>query len=53
METVAGGVRVKMRLKGSLGPNPIRRYYGLIMNSYMGDEFEESLKKLKAVVEQG
>ena len=34
-----------------LGKNPVNRYFGLLMNSVVGADFEQGLAKLKQVVE--
>jgi uncharacterized protein YndB with AHSA1/START domain len=37
---------------GDLGGNPIRRYFGLVMDSMVGKDFRGGLENLKAVVEK-
>ncbi len=52
METVEGGVKVTMGMKGEMGGNPYTKYFGLLMDSAMGGEFEEGLNSLKTVIEK-
>ncbi len=37
--------------EGNLGGNPINRYFGLMMDSWVGKDFEEGLGNLKRLVE--
>ena len=36
---------------GDVGINPISKYFALMLNSWMGEDFERSLAKLKAILE--
>lgn len=47
MEKVAGAVRVTWSNHGSLGKNPVNRYLGLMMDSWVGPDFEKGLSNLK------
>lgn len=47
----SGLTTVTMRMKGDLGGNPINRYFGLLMDGMMGEEFEQSLQQLKTRIE--
>lgn len=52
-EMVPDGTRVTWTSSGRLGNNPINRYFGLLMNSMIGADFEKGLAKLKKVSENG
>jgi len=45
-------VRVTWTMGGSLGWNPVNRYFGLLMDGMMGPDFESGLKQLKARAEK-
>lgn len=47
------GTKVTWSSSGELGNNPISRYFGLLMDSMMGADFDKGLSKLKRVVEHG
>lgn len=47
MEKAAGVVRVTWSNHGSLGKNPVNRYFGLMMDRIMGPDFEKGLQRLK------
>jgi hypothetical protein len=38
-------------MKGDQGMNPMKRYFGLIMDKMLGPKFEEGLASLKSVSE--
>ena len=38
---------------GDMGNNPIGRYMGLMMDSWLGKDYEAGLKSLKTVIEKG
>lgn len=46
-----GGTRVTWISRGDLGPNPVARYFGLMMDSMIGADYEAGLRKLKILVE--
>jgi hypothetical protein len=46
-----GGTQVTMSVDGDVGSNPFYRYLGLLMDKFMGGDFEKGLNKLKTVVE--
>ncbi|RMH70854.1 MAG: hypothetical protein D6675_08180 [Gemmatimonadetes bacterium] len=48
----ADGTRVIWTDEGELGHNPFLRYLGLLMDRFIGPDFEEGLAKLKARAEQ-
>lgn len=50
-EPVAEGTQVTWVDKMDLGSNPIKRYFGLLMDSMLGHDFDKGLAKLKQVVE--
>jgi hypothetical protein len=45
------GVQVTQTMKGDQGMNPMKRYFGLIMDKMLGPKFEEGLASLKSVSE--
>lgn len=45
------GTQVTWTSAGNLGNNPVNRYFGLLMNSLMGADFDTGLLKLKKIVE--
>lgn len=47
----AGEVKVTWVNSGDLGWNPVNRYFGLMMDRFMGPDFEEGLGNLKQRVE--
>jgi hypothetical protein len=50
-EPLADGTRVTWRMGGDAEMNLISRYFGLFMDSLVGDPFEAGLANLKAVAE--
>jgi uncharacterized protein YndB with AHSA1/START domain len=51
--TPAGaGTKVNWTNEGNLGNNPINRYFGLMMDKMLGDDFVGGLKNLKALAEK-
>jgi hypothetical protein len=50
-EPMTEGVKVTFRNEGDLGWSPISRYFGLMMDRFMGPDFEEGLANLKTTVE--
>ncbi len=48
---VDGGTEVTWRMTGEMGGNPIKRYFGLMMDSVVGPMFEKGLHKLKTAAE--
>jgi hypothetical protein len=51
IEPTAMGSRVTWGLSTDLGFNPIARYMGLMLDGWVGPDFERGLTKLKAVAE--
>jgi uncharacterized protein YndB with AHSA1/START domain len=47
------GTRVTWTNEGDMGTNPVNRYFGLVMDSMVGPDFEAGLKNLKALAERG
>ena len=43
--------RVTFYNEGEFGMNPVRRYYGLLMDKFMGGDFGKNLDGLKRKVE--
>ncbi len=52
MQPSGSGVNVIWANEGDLGNNPINRYFGLLMDRFMGPDFEEGLNNLKQKVEK-
>ncbi len=50
-EPVPEGTRLIWTDKMDLGSNPVKRYFGLLMDSMLGADFNKGLAKLKQVVE--
>lgn len=48
---VAGGTRVTWVFETDLGFNPVQRYMGLMMDTWVGPDYERGLARLKALVE--
>lgn len=48
---VDGGTRVTWVAEGSLGANPIARWFGLMFDSLIGPDYEKGLEGLKEAVE--
>jgi uncharacterized protein YndB with AHSA1/START domain len=47
------GTRVTWTNEGDMGGNPINRYFGVMMDSLVGPDFEAGLNNLKAAAERG
>ena len=47
-----GATKVTWTNGGALGANPINRWFGLLMDSMMGPDFEKGLGRLKSSAEQ-
>lgn len=47
LENVSEGVKLIWMDEGDLGMNPINRYIGLMMDSWMGKDFEKGLANIK------
>ncbi|HTN49809.1 MAG TPA: SRPBCC family protein [Burkholderiaceae bacterium] len=47
------GTRVTWTNEGDMGSNPLNRYFGLMMDSMVGPDFDAGLKNLKALAERG
>jgi len=52
LERVPGGTKVTWGDYGNVGFNPVGRYFCLLMDSFMGPDFEKGLNKLKKVIEK-
>lgn len=50
-EKVADGTKVTWSMQGDMGNNIIGRYFGLMLDSLVGSDFERGLAKLKSRVE--
>jgi len=48
---VDGGTRITWAFETELGMNPVQRYMGLMMDTWVGADYERSLARLKALVE--
>lgn len=53
LEPVEGGTRVTWSFGSDMGLNPVTRWFGLIIQSSVGEEYEQGLKNLKAYIESG
>jgi len=51
-ESVAGGTRVTWELIGDNGSNLLERYFGLVMDAFIGPMFEDGLATLKVIAER-
>lgn len=51
LEPVEGGTKIVWGLDVDAGMNPIDRYFGLMLDSFVGKDYERGLEKLKALVE--
>jgi hypothetical protein len=51
LEAVEDGTRVTWSDGGNLGGNPFIRYFGLMLDSMIGKDFETGLAKLKSIAE--
>lgn len=51
MKIVGDKVEVTWSNSGDLGWNPVSRYFGLLMDSFMGSDLEFSLRNLKGATE--
>lgn len=49
---ISNGTKVAWLANGDLGNNPASRYFGLMFDSYMGGDFEQSLATLKELAEK-
>lgn len=47
------GTRVTWTNEGDMGANPVNRYFGLMMDSMVGPDFDAGLKNLKTLAERG
>jgi carbon monoxide dehydrogenase subunit G len=52
LEDVNGKTKVTWGFDGDMGTNPIARYFGLMMDKFLGPDYENGLKKLKTYCEQ-
>jgi len=50
-EAESEGTRVTFIGRGDLGGNPLYRYFGLMMDSVMGPDYEANLANIKKIVE--
>ena len=50
LEPAEGGTRVTWTMDTDLGMNPISRYFGLMMDSWVGGDYEKGLKNLQELV---
>jgi uncharacterized protein YndB with AHSA1/START domain len=48
----ASGTRVTWTNEGDMGSSPINRYFGLMMDSMVGPDFDAGLRNLKALAER-
>lgn len=53
MEPTGDSVRVVWSNEGELGRNPVNRYFGLLMDRFMGPDFATGLRNLKGRAEGG
>ncbi len=53
LDPVTGGTEVKWGFTTDTGMNPIARWIGLMMDDWVGADYEEGLNRLKALVEAG
>lgn len=51
LSTVEGGTRLVWAFDNEVGMNPVERYMGLMMDGWIGKDYERGLVKLKALVE--
>lgn len=51
LAAVEGGTRLVWALDSEVGLNPVERYMGLMMDSWVGKDYERGLAKLKLLVE--
>jgi effector-binding domain-containing protein len=51
LDAVEGGTRIVWALDTEVGMNPVGRYMGLMMDGWVGKDYERGLEKLKALVE--
>ena len=49
--TAAGGTEVTWGLSADMGLNPVGRYMGLMMDRWVGADYERGLERLKEIVE--
>ena len=50
--TPGGGTSATWFNEGSLGYNPVARYFGLLMDKMMGAELQQNLERLREKVEK-
>ncbi|MEX0967895.1 MAG: SRPBCC family protein [Bacteroidia bacterium] len=50
-EKTDSGTRVTWSMDSDMGNNPVGKYMGLLMDSWLGGDFEEGLSKLKEISE--
>jgi len=48
-----GAVTVTWGFEADMGANPLGRYFGLMMDAFVGKDYETGLARLKALVEDG
>jgi len=51
LEPASGGTRVTWDLVADMGSNPVGRWMGLMMDTWVGGDYETGLANLKALVE--
>ncbi len=51
LQPVETGTRVTWGFRTDLGMNPVARYFGLLMDGYIGKDYETGLASLKTLVE--
>jgi hypothetical protein len=53
LEPAGTGTKVTWGFEGEMGDNPINRWMGLMMDRWIGKDYEEGLGRLKALAEKG
>lgn len=53
LRPVEGGTEVTWTLDADMGTNPVGRYMGLMMDRWVGGDYEIGLERLKTLVEAG
>lgn len=51
LSPAGNGTRVRWVINGELGNNPVSRWFGLVMDSILGKDFESGLSNMKTLLE--
>ena len=50
-DNAVGGTKVTWSMKSDMGMNPVKKFFGLMMDKMVGNDFEKGLNSLKEIAE--